>query len=317
MPYRRRNNRRPRRKRAIRKAPRRTFRKTARYQLANKVELVRPITLKPKSCLKKFIFYNTAEVRNDVIAGLQNCQFQTNYLNSAWMLQSDTYTDQATNTWKWNNAMTVHANPADIASGTSFPGFGELHTGFGRQYANFCVLGAKLKITAQPIEIANVYGGSTTALFAVVQTGSNQLTQNTKIQDIYALPYAQVRKLEGGNIVTGTRYDTKSASITLKYSPKRYNNIKDIRDNIRFFGKVNQDGTIAYHPAELDRVSFGIVNCMSNPTQQTNCTPIMLQYKHEVTVLFTEPHNAQNQAPAVPLVQHAGAVAGVIAHAML
>lgn len=312
--YKRNNKKRSKRRRFVPKQ--RTFRKTARFQLSNKVELVRPITLKPKSVLKKFIFYNTAEVRNGLIGGQQNAQFQTNYLNSAWMLQSDTYTQQGSNTWRWNQAMTAHTNPGDIATGTSFPGFGELHTGFGRQYANFCVLGAKVKITATPIQIANNYGGAVSALFAVIQTGQNQLTNTTTIDNIYALPYSQLRKIEGGDKVTGTKYDTKEASITIRYSPKRYNNIKDIRDNIRFFGKVNQDGTLSYHPAELDRVSFGVVNCMSNPSAQSNIPPIMLQYRHEVTVLFTEPHNAQNQAPAIPLQAMGNVVAGIFEDAV-
>lgn len=98
MPYRKSYKRRrfPRRKHVKKRlAPGRVrFRpSTAKYQLANKVELIRPITLKPSSVMKKFIYYNTAEVRNATIADAQNAQFITFNLNSPWILQDDTYSE--------------------------------------------------------------------------------------------------------------------------------------------------------------------------------------------------------------------------------
>lgn len=281
--------------------PQATFRPNARYQLANKVELIRPVTLKPKSVMKKFIFYNTAEVINKLNTGIQNAQHQTNYLNSPWILQSDTYTEQGTNTWKWNTPMTIHTNAGDPNTGTAFPGFfGQNGIGFG--YQDACIVGSKVTITATPIFLPNTASGAPTALFAMVQTNTNQLDQLSNIEELYNNPYCQVRKIEGGGTNSGDLSgNTKSASIVLNYSPKKYNNVKDIRDNQQFNARVSQNGQNGNFPPELDRITFGVINVMTNPVTAAQCVPIMLQYKHEVTVLFTEPYPGNNLYPALPV----------------
>ena len=71
----------------------------------NKVELLRPISLKEKSIMKKVIFYNTAEVVNTLIGNTQNAQFSSFYLNSPWLQASNLYAHQGTNQWNWNNAI--------------------------------------------------------------------------------------------------------------------------------------------------------------------------------------------------------------------
>lgn len=306
MPYRRRNNRIARR--AVKKYRRRrlrpqraVYRPNAKYRLANKVELLRPVTLKPKSVVKKLIMYNTAEIRNQLIGGVQNSQHMTLYLNSLWPLQSDLYARQGTNTWNWNQAFTVHVDADPVGSGTSYSGVFTNPESVGLQYQNFCILGTKVTLTATPIEFANAIGGSPTGLFSVVQTQPNNLTNTTNINDIYTLPYAQVRKIEGGTMTTGAlNGNTKSASIVLKYSPKRYNNIVDLKDNKEFKGHINVGGTQGKHPSEVDRITFGLVNLMVNPTVPNVCCPVMLQMKIETTCLFTEPFSSNNQNPAIP-----------------
>ena len=290
-------------------SPRQTTFSQSKMRLSNKVEIIRPITMKPKSAMKKFIYYNTAEVRNGLIGGVQTCQFQTNYLNSLWFLREDTYADNGSNVWNWNKAMSTHVNGNSPQTGTSFPGSCESQTGFALGYQNHCVVGAKVTVTAAPIEIGNVNGGSPGALFAIVQTQASDLTDGTKIDDLYSKPFVQMKKIEGGAITGGQLTgNSKQAKITLHYSPKRFNNIKDIRDNDQFFGKINAARTEGTHPGELDRVSFGVVPMMSNQDTPNPVTPIMLQYKHEVTVLFTEPHNQSNEYPAMPIVDMVGGV---------
>lgn len=300
MPYKKRAPRKRAPRRRLKPAKSQFRQTTAKYQLSNKVELLRPITLKPKSVMKKFIYYNTCEIKNQTFQDLQQCQFQTNYINSMWILQSDTYTDQNTNQWNWNKSMSsLTGTPT---SGTSFPGFVDNPSAIGFGYQNNCIVGAKITITAQPLFQPNSASGSPTALFAIVQPNANTLTGLTTIDDLYASPFCQMRKIEGGGMNDGSLSgNTKSASIVLKYSPKKYNNIKDIRDNgIRFNGHINQSGTTGEHPQELDRITFGVVNVLSNPSNKRPCVSVMLQYKHEVTVLFTEPFNNQNQYPAAP-----------------
>lgn len=277
------------------------YRPNAKYQLANKVELVRPITLKPKSVMKKFIFYNMAEVVNDTIAGTQNAQHVSFYLNSPWILNNDTYATQGGNTWRWNKPMTVHVNGNAPNVGTSYPGMFDL-AGIGNAYQDACIVGTKLTISASPLFRPNRATGDPTGLFCVVNSQASDLDATTTIDDLYAMPYCQVRRLAHGGTNSGDLGgNVKDASIVLKYSPKRFNNIKDIRDNHGFFSHVNEDATTGNHPSELDRATIGFVNILSDPTTHRGCGTYMLQVKQEVTVLFSEPFNNDNQFPAAPI----------------
>lgn len=314
MPYRRNYKRRRniRRKRVIRRrlAPARVrFRpSTAKYQLANKVELIRPITLKPSSVMKKFIYYNTAEVRNATIADAQNSQFVTFNLNSPWILQDDTYTEQGNNTWKWNTTMAEHSNGSAVASGTTFPGiYGTGNIGLG--YANSLCVGTKFTLTGTPIFAPNSSSGAPAALFAVVQSQSSHVDNTMTIDELYSTPYTQVRKISSGGTNSGDLSgNTKSASIVLKYSPKRFNNIKDLRDNHQFNATLTSPEAGAQtgkHPDDKDRVTFGLVNVMTNPVSKRSMGSVMIQVKVESTYLFTEPFNSPaNLYPAIPIVEH-------------
>lgn len=290
------------------------YRPNARYQLANKVELIRPITLKPKSVMKKFIFYNVAEVVNDTIGGVQNAQHVTFYLNSPWILNNDTYATQGGNTWRWNKPMAIHVNGNAPNTGTSYPGMFDPQ-GIGNGYQDACVVGTKFTVQASSLFRPNRATGDPAGLFAVVNSQASTLDQATTIDDIYDMPYSQVRRIAHGGTNSGDLSgNVKDASIVLKYSPKRFNNIKDIRDNHGFFSHVSGDGTTGNHPSELDRVTFGLVNIMTDPATGRGCGTVMLQIKQEVTVLFSEPFNNNNQFPAMPanLQQLGGAIAGAI-----
>ncbi|AXQ65527.1 MAG: hypothetical protein [Circular genetic element sp.] len=296
MPYRKRNI----AKRAVRRyrkkargAPKnRMYRPNAKFRLANKVELLRPVTLKPKSQIKKLVYYNMAEIRNHLISGVQNSQFMTLYLNSLWPLQTDVYARQGSNTWNWNTDFISHPNSSPVISGTSFPGLFEGPHQIGNQYQNYTVIGTKITLTATPTTGGD--DSSMSGLFSVVQTQANTLSNSSTINDLYNLPYVQIRKIEGGSVNAGLTGNTKSASIVMKYSPKRYNNIKDLRDNSQFQGHVSLGGATGTHPAEIDRISFGITNLVVNPVTNKECVPIVLQLKIEQTVLFTEPFSNAN-----------------------
>jgi hypothetical protein len=276
-------------------------RKNAKYQLANKVELVRPITLKPTSVMKKFVFYNTAEVKNALNGGAQQCQFVQMFLNSPWLLASSVYAEANGSQWKWNKTMTTHVDDALLESGTAFPGLFEYASSVGRSYQNLTVVGSKVTITATPIIDANVGPKCVTALFANVDSQGSNLTDTSTIDDLYQMPYTQIRKVTGGQSNNGDMSgNTKSASIVLKYSPKRFNNIKDIRDNSSFHALLNIGAGTGRLPPERDRVCFGVVPVASNPISAKECVKVLLQYKHECTILFSEPFNNNNIGVAVP-----------------
>lgn len=263
------------------------------------VQLIRPISLKPKSCLKRVIFYNTAEVKNTLIGGVQNCQFLSMYLNSPWLQASNLYAHQGTNLWNWNVSHTTHTNGGSVQTGTAYPNlFGQNE--IGTQYQDLCIVGTKVTLTATPLAAHAICGP--TAFFAQINSQATDLTSTSTIEDLYASPNTTIRKVSGNQSGASVLTSPRSAKIVLKYSPKRFNNIKDIRDNSSYFAHVNQPGIAASgsHPAELDRITFGLVNTLSQPSVAKPCCPIMLQIKMEAIILFSEPFTSRNNSVLVP-----------------
>lgn len=275
--------------------------------LANKVELIRPITLKPVSVMKKFIYYNTAEVNNNLIADQQNCQFFSMYLNSPWIQNSNVYTNQGNNTWNWNKAITQqpYNSYSAVSQGTSYPGFfgPDEDSSIGLAYQNSCIVGAKVTLTCSPLsEETTTTSGGPTAFFAIMDSQTVSIDQATTIDDLYELPFTTVKKISGGKRTDGQlNGNALSSKIVIKYSPKKFNNINDIKDNHQFFATVLSSNNTGKPPAELDRLSFGLVNVLSVPTIKQKCLKCMIQLKSEVTVLFTEPNKNKNQFPADPV----------------
>lgn len=282
--------------------PASNFKKT---RTGTHIELLNIRTLKPKSVMVRFQYYQTMEVLNQLIGTQQNAQFITLNLNSPWILNDNTYSNQGSNIWSFNTPTTVHTNGSNVDLGTSYPGAfqGQGSPGYG--YQNAGVVGTKVTISASPLQ--NTGGGTgltgPTALFAVIQSQPNAtFTQNSKIEDMYNTPYCQVKKLVGVNNVNGLNGSSKSAKIVVKYSPKRFNNIKDLRDNKSYFATmVSTAGNVTgNHPGEKDRLSFGLVNVLSDPITKQPCCQTMIQIKMEATVLFTEPFENDNLANPVP-----------------
>lgn len=306
MPYRRMNNRRRKlpRKKAIRnkyQPKKRNIAFSGKARLTNRVELLRPINLKPRSQLKKVIFYNTAEVVNAMIGTSQFCQFNTFYLNSIWMQANDTYATGGGNTWNWNTVMAPHTNGTSILTGTSYPGlFGTNQ--IGTQYQDICVVGAKFTISASPIQSNSACGP--TALFASIESQGSDLTSASTITDLYNRPFTTVRKISGnqGGSAGGLNGWSNGNKIVITYSPKRHNNVANIRDNAEFFAHTSSAGTAANgnKPSELDRLSFGICSTLTNSASPLKCCPVQLQVKCEATILFNEPYNDLNQYPGLP-----------------
>lgn len=285
-------------KKRIRYKPRQYNYRGKSYQNnANKIELVRPMTLKSTSVIKKFVYYNTAEVLNNLdTSGNQNAQFFSMLLNSPWLFSSDQFARQHSNSWNWNKPFLAHSPGDPSNAGTYLPGMFESLESIGNQYQNHIIVGTKTTITASPIfHEANQSSGAQTALFANIQTQGSNLTPATTIDDLYNLPYTQLKKVVGAQSNNGDlNGSTKGAVIVIKYSPKRMNNLKDIRDNREFVAQVDVGGANGRHPADVDRITFGIVNVASNPQTPRKCSPILLQVKHEATVLMTEPLNNGN-----------------------
>jgi len=300
MPYRRKTRRPIRRRKKRQLQPRRKGAVRGKIRLQNKVELLSIKTLKPKSIVKKFQYYNTMEVHNHLLATNQNSQFITLNLNSPWLLNSTTYAQQGINVWNFNTPMAPHTNGHAVASGTSYPAFFTNESSPGLAYQQQAVIGTKVTITATPISSTEACGP--TALFAVIETQPTTYTNTLDINELYSTPYAQVRKVTGNQSGYALTGNTKSAKIVVRYSPKKFNNIKDLRDNHNFYSATSAPSLSATgsHPAEKDRLTFGLVNCFSNPNVAQPCCPVMIQVKVEAIVIFSEPFPNQNIFPAAP-----------------
>lgn len=275
---------------------------------ANQVELIRPVTLKPTSIIKKFCYINTSELTNATIADKQNPMHITWNLNSPWLLQDDTYADQGNASWRWNKEVTMHDNGDPVLTGTSMPGMFD-GQGVALGYANLICLGVKATITYTPLYAPNSASGAPTALFAVIQSNSNQLDNLTTIEDIYATPFSTVRKVIGGGTNSGDHSGAvRSAKMVIKYSPRRFNNLQSLRDNREYWAHLTETATrTGTHPADKDRLTFGVLNCLTNPNSERAMVSGMLQIKWESTYMFTEPFTG-------PTNQYPGAPAGVQYH---
>ena len=76
------------------------------------------------------------------------------------------------------------------------------------------------------------------------------------------------------------------AKIVIKHSPRKFNGIKDLRDNQQLFNSTGSN-TAAHKPNEADYLTVGVVPSLVNRDLQV--TDFCLQLRMEQTLLWTEP----------------------------
>lgn len=285
------------------------------------MELIRPISLKPKSVIKRFVYYNKAHVVNALDQTGPNAVNQTQFyrinLNSPWIFNSEVFARENPTQgtmpgcrWDWNQPVTVrtHDSLAPNKYGTSMPGVfnpdgGQPNTVVssyvGDNYKNAYVVGTKWTIQFTPLASVDNESNDPTAAFAIIETDQSVITSQTKIDDLYNRPYVQVRKLAvGSNYNAQKNGATQPCRIVVKYSPKRMNNIKDLRDNVQFANHLStvESTPTANLPAERDSLCFGIVPTLSNKQNKNKLVNHYVEVKCEQTILFTEPTSNTNVA---------------------
>ena len=167
-------------------------------------------------------------------------------------------------------------------------------------YSHATVIGTKTVISAQPLD--NEESDPIQSAVLCVTKSSKKLfglSNTSTITDIKKLPFTRLAKLDGpsapgtGNNSFNNR--NVGASMVIKHSPKKFNNMQSLRDNEQMsFGCAlasAPDGTL---PEERDYLTISVVPSMTNyhgstGLEQRKATNFKLSIRHEATVLFREP----------------------------
>lgn len=266
--------------------PRRRFRKRYRKRgqkgrYRNRIaRIIRQPTLKPKSAVQKLIYYNTFFADNilDTQGAQQMLIFQMS-LNSVYPFGTNWNTNLSNNTLNPNTAITAFGQP----QATTLPGFTDGYQ-LKNQYAKYLITGSKTTITANPMtDTTNV--SNPAVLFAVKHSQNTAgLASTSKYSTLQKLPNRSVRNIrQVGAYTTGV-----GAKLAIYHSVKRFNSKVDLKDCDEFFGDTGGQTGTATQPANMDRLTIGIVGKCDNPDTPLNAGKFCINVKHEVSILFSE-----------------------------
>ncbi len=286
-----------------------------KYQQSQHVARIPKINLKPTNCARRVFWRNTIYITNTTqVPPIP--WFQTFNLNSPWLVNPSSNTSGSGSSGSLssnaNLVMVSHTNGAAVTAGTAYPGLFDVQGSVGRSYRQMCVVGTKVKAAFTPqFENANV---QPTALFAAVLAGPNTTTitpSSCTPSTLERLPYCRMRKVLGSQSVTSGENlsNTKSAFLSMKYSPKKFNDINDIKDAAQMWANVSVSGSsyIGSHPAEVDRVVIGLAPLLENPLASKSLVSGMLEVSFEAVVLFREPNSNLDTDVAPIIVGDGGA----------
>lgn len=268
-----------RRKRRIRRKPRRKVLARGRYR--NRVaRIIRQPTLKPKAAVQKLIYYNTFFCDNllDAQGAQQMLSFQLQ-LNSVFPFGGNWNANLSNNVLNPNTAIVAYGdqNP------TMLPGFADGYT-LKNQYAKYLITGSKTTITANPmVDTTNVSNPG--VLFAVKHSQNTAgLNNQSKYSTLQKLPNRQLKNIRQiGAYNTGV-----GAKIVVYHSVRKFNSKSDLKDNAEFFGDTGGNTGVANEPANMDRLTIGIVGKCDNPDTPLKTGKFCLNLKHEVNIMFSE-----------------------------
>ena len=242
--------------------------------------IIRQPTLKPKSAVQKLIYYNTFFADNilDTNGNQQMLIFQMN-LNSVYPFGSNWNTNLSNNVLNPNTSITAYGQ----TQATQLPGFSDGYN-LKNQYAKYLITGCKTTITANPMtDTTNV---SNPAVLFTVKHSQNTagLANTSKYSTLQKLPNRQVKNIrQVGAYTTGV-----GGKIVVYHSVKKFNSKVDLKDNAEFFGDTGGNTGDATQPANMDRLTIGIVGKCDNPDTPLNAGKFCLNIKHEVSILYTE-----------------------------
>ena len=162
--------------------------------------------------------------------------------------------------------------------------------GLFAQYSSCAVVGTKVTVTATPIK--NNTDIQLGYLYTVKHSQpSTGLSTSSTITDINKMPYVKLAKIAGPDAPTsGFQSGEKiGAKLVIKHSPKRFNNVSEIRDNQQLFNTTGTNG-IATRPGEGDYLTIGCIPSLNGMDEQVS--DFCLQVRIEQRLLWTEPRES-------------------------
>jgi hypothetical protein len=160
------------------------------------------------------------------------------------------------------------------------------------KYANGCIIGSKTTVNASAITNETTDAPQLAYLVTRKHSNTNDLPASTNITDLKKYPYLTMRKLNGGLLNT----KQIDARITVTHSPKKFNNVKDYRDNPQLsFKTIGQaEEEIGRSVGEKDFLSVYVVPALNDyqpagSAVKSKATDFMMTIRHEVSILWTEP----------------------------
>jgi hypothetical protein len=183
-----------------------------------------------------------------------------------------------------NETITPYATPVTDGM-TTMP---NVRTGSDlfKQYSKCCVVGTKVTIVATPV--ANTLDNQLGYLYAIKHSQPNTALSNTStVVDINKMPYRKMAKIQGAMAPTSgfQQGNITSAKLVVNHSPKKFNNIKDYRDNPNLFNATGSN-TGASKPSESDYLTIGVIPSLNSRDEQV--TKFALQVRIEQKLLWTE-----------------------------
>lgn len=263
-----------------------TNKKKYRNQVAT---VARPLNVKPRSAVQNVTYYNAFRCQpvlnmNGTVGAKQMNYFIKLNLNSLWPFDAGYRTNAQTfgQACNPNNEIEPFILPVTDAM-TTMPNVRDGANLFN-QYAECCVVGTKVTVVATPI--SNTQQVQMGYLYTIKHSQpSTGLDTNSTINDINKMPYRKMAKLQGVGQQTSTNIGT-AAKLTVGHSPKRFNNVKDLRDNQNMFNKTGSN-TAANKPSEADYLTVGVIPSLNGLDKQVS--DFCLQLRIEQKLLWTEP----------------------------
>ena len=166
-----------------------------------------------------------------------------------------------------------------------------------KQYQNGIVLGSKVMLSAQPTGRSETSDAEQAGVLYAIKHAKVGfgLNSSSTINDIQKLPFRQMKRIAGPVHAASLYERNTGASITIKHSPKKFNNVSSLRDNERFqFKQANAPFPNGQPPADNDFLTVGVVPQLINfqdsgSTVQRKAPSFKLSMRMEQTILFTEP----------------------------
>lgn len=254
--------------------------------------VARPLNVKPKSVYQNVVYYQSFNCNPGLDTTLPGGQQQQNYsiqiaLNSLWPFENN-WNAKATATGQSitpNEAIVPYALPVTDAM-TIMP---NIKDGWGAfsQYNNACVVGTKVTIVASPL--ANTADNQLGYLYAIKHSQSNTgLATTSTITDVNKMPFRKMAKIQGAGVPTSgfQTNNVTSAKLVVKHSPKKFNNVADLKDNKDLFCRIGNN-SVAHSPDEGDYLTIGVIPALN--FRDLQASKFGLQLRIEQRVLFTEP----------------------------